>query len=102
MKSDIDIKISNLAIENQYMMITDDCKNEFEILKENVEKIMNKDIIDLNETTERYVRYVNEIDDWLAYDYLKNEISDFFSEQNKEKKYQLMVSIDMTLFKFLR
>lgn len=75
---------------------------ELGILKENIARIMNNETINLMDTTERYIRYLQEIDDWLSYDYLKNDILDFLNEHDNGKKYKMMVSIDMTLFKFLR
>jgi hypothetical protein len=75
---------------------------ELGILKENIARIMNNETINLMDTTERYIRYLQEIDDWLSYDYLKNDILDFLNERDNGKKYKMMVSIDMTLFKFLR
>jgi hypothetical protein len=75
---------------------------ELGILRENISRIMNNDTINLIETTERYIRYLQEIEDWLSYEYLKNDIIDFLNEHSNQKKYKMMISIDMTLFKFLR
>lgn len=98
----IDIEIKNLTLNMEDGHINNLDRNEFDILKENIERIMNNDIVSLDMTTERYIRYLQEIDNWLSYDYLKNEIIDFLNEHDNQRKYKLMVSIDMTLFKFLR
>jgi hypothetical protein len=96
----IDIEISKLTIDKSKAHITE--FTEFEILKQNIYKIMNNDMINFDETAIRYVRYLQEIENWLSYDYLKNDIIEFLNEHDNDKKYKIMVSIDMTLFKLFR
>lgn len=95
----IDTLIENINLSDSFELIE---MNEFELLKENIRKFMNNDQIIFRDVEQRYLRYVNEIENWLEYEYLKNDISQFLNENDIDTKKKLMIKIDMTLFRFLQ
>lgn len=96
----INTLIANINLSDSFIIEIE--MNEFELLKENIRKFMNNDQIIFRDVEQRYIRYVNEIENWLEYDYLKNDIKQFLNENNIETKKKLMIKIDMTLFRFLQ
>lgn len=96
----INTLITNINLSDSFIIEIE--MNEFELLKENIRKFMNNDQILFRDVEQRYIRYVNEIENWLEYDYLKNDIKQFLNENNIESKKKLMIKIDMTLFRFLQ
>jgi hypothetical protein len=95
----IDTLIENINLSDSFELIE---MNEFELLKENIRKFMNNDKIFFHDVEQRYIRYINKIENWLEYEYLKNDINEFLNENDLETKKKLMIKIDMTLFRFLQ